>query len=230
MIRIDTGESLDIVYTTDSLIITTSTDGPTSTVVIAKLQHELPCYGLGVDDHKFCFIPSISLSTLLILVSGYIICLLLWFKKLRNLFGKLLMLYSLTVVCTNFVGCTFFVLHFKLQLKSELTCHATIATLPVLFMAITLSATCVLTHIAYGMYRSNKLLAQLSKEESKHLFRCYVAYTVGVPVVVFFLVMLYDVVTDSGKYTILPTATVLYPIIVPTRQHHLLTPLLPLIR
>ena len=27
---------------------------------------------------------------------------------------------------------------------------------------------------------------------------------VGVPVVVFFLMVLYDVVTDSGKYTILP--------------------------
>ena len=40
---IDTGEKLDIVYTTDSLIVTTPTDGHTS-MVIAKLEDELPCF------------------------------------------------------------------------------------------------------------------------------------------------------------------------------------------
>ena len=43
IIVIDTGEKLDIVYTTDSLIVTTPTDGHTS-VVIAKLENELPCF------------------------------------------------------------------------------------------------------------------------------------------------------------------------------------------
>jgi len=71
-------------------------------------------------------------------------------------------------------------------------------------MAISLSSTCILTHIAYGIYHSYKLQAELSKEVSKRFLRHYVAFMVGPPVFVFFLMMLYNTVTDSSKYTILP--------------------------
>ena len=40
---IDTGEELDIVYTTDSLIVAILTDGLTS-MVIAKLEENLLCF------------------------------------------------------------------------------------------------------------------------------------------------------------------------------------------
>ena len=42
IMKINTGEKLDIVYTTDSLIVTTPTDGHTSEV-ITRLDNELPC-------------------------------------------------------------------------------------------------------------------------------------------------------------------------------------------
>jgi len=42
IMKIDTGEKLDIVYTIDSLLIATPTDGHTS-VTIVKLDDELPC-------------------------------------------------------------------------------------------------------------------------------------------------------------------------------------------
>ena len=42
IMKIDTGEKLDIVYTTDSLIVTTPTDGHTSKVT-ARLENELHC-------------------------------------------------------------------------------------------------------------------------------------------------------------------------------------------
>jgi len=82
MIRIDTGERLDIVCTTNNLIITTPTDGRTSTVVIVKQQNELPCYGLGVDDQKVYFVPSVLFCALSIVAGGYIAGLHLVFKKL----------------------------------------------------------------------------------------------------------------------------------------------------
>ena len=41
IMKIDTGEQLDIVYTTNSLLIVTPTDGLTS-MVIAKTDDELP--------------------------------------------------------------------------------------------------------------------------------------------------------------------------------------------
>ena len=42
--RIDTGQKLDIVYTTESLLIVTPKDGRTS-MVITKIDDELPCLG-----------------------------------------------------------------------------------------------------------------------------------------------------------------------------------------
>ena len=44
IMRIDTGQQLDIVYTTESLPIVTPKDGRTS-MVITKIDDELPCLG-----------------------------------------------------------------------------------------------------------------------------------------------------------------------------------------
>ena len=44
ILRIDTGQQLDIVYTTESLLIVTPKDGHTS-MVITKIDNELPCLG-----------------------------------------------------------------------------------------------------------------------------------------------------------------------------------------
>ena len=73
IMKIDTGEKLDIVYTTDSLIITTARDGHTSEV-IAKKQNELLCYDMAANNQTgYYFIPPFVLSSLLVLVlSGYI--------------------------------------------------------------------------------------------------------------------------------------------------------------
>ena len=55
IMRIDTGQQLDIVYTTESLLIVTPKDGHTS-VKIAKIDDELPCLEypntITTDDNK----------------------------------------------------------------------------------------------------------------------------------------------------------------------------------
>ena len=62
IMRIDTGQQLDIVYTTESLLIVTPKDGHTSRV-ITKIDDELPCLGyhnasdendLNTRSHNTC--------------------------------------------------------------------------------------------------------------------------------------------------------------------------------
>ena len=54
------------------------------------------------------------------------------------------------------------------------------------------------------MYCCYKFQAPISEEASKFLFRCYTAYVVSTAMVVFLLMMWYDVRTRNGRYTILP--------------------------
>ena len=57
VIRIDTGQQLDIVYTTESLLIVTPKDGHTF-AVIARIVDELPC--LGTPTQLFIIKPSFN--------------------------------------------------------------------------------------------------------------------------------------------------------------------------
>ena len=97
IMKIDTGEKLDIVYTTDSLIVTTPTDGHTSEV-ITRLKNELHCASLNA-------MPELQYTLLMVMyvltfvVSSYILATHAIFKEFHNLFGKLLMLYNIFAVC-----------------------------------------------------------------------------------------------------------------------------------
>jgi len=80
IMMIDTGEKLDIVYTTDSLIAIIPTDGCTATV-ISRADIEPPCIETNID-----------LIVLIVGTDGYIVVVhLLFIKQLHNLFGMLLM-------------------------------------------------------------------------------------------------------------------------------------------
>jgi len=104
IMKINTGEKLDIVYTTDSLIVTTPTDGHTSEVIV-RLENELPCLNFdgAFDNYQLAEIVEFSLITV---VSGYIITMHVMFKELRNLLGKLLLMYNIAVVgmCITYIG------------------------------------------------------------------------------------------------------------------------------
>ena len=103
----DTGEKLDIVYTTDS---TTPRDGHMSEV-IAEQQNELPCYDTAANNQAGYFYSTICI----IFIVGAGKWIYLWptfanFKKWHNLFVKLLMLYSFSILGTNTASCTFLLL------------------------------------------------------------------------------------------------------------------------
>ena len=201
IMMIDTGERLDIAYTTDSLIVTTPTSDHTSQE-IAKLDNEIHCYATAADGLHYHFTLSMVTNLLVALISGYVVALHLMLKKLRNLFGKVLMLYSFTVLCSQLTSFVWFMLHVKIAVNSQFACHTITVVLNVVFMCTALSATCVLILLAHFMYRSHKLQQEMSERGSKQVFiRCAI-YVVGTALLVFFLTICYDVVTDSGRYTI----------------------------
>ena len=104
IMRIDTGQQLDIVYTTESLLIVTPKDDHTS-MVIAKIDDELPCleYHNTTDDRSFTVhLVEAIIYSLTIIVSACILIIHLLFKNLRkSLFGKLLSLYNLGIIFTS---------------------------------------------------------------------------------------------------------------------------------
>ena len=100
IMRTDTGQQLDIVYTTKNLLIVTPKDGHTSTV-ITKADDELPCleYPNRIGSSQAIQYLSVVTSVLVMVMSTCTLIVHLLFKRLRNMFGKLLILYSLCVVC-----------------------------------------------------------------------------------------------------------------------------------
>ena len=101
--RIDTGQQLDIIYTTESLLVVTPIDGHTS-MVIAKMDDEMACQEYqnttdGSPLSQFLLLLIVGSQTLLVfLASSCIFTVHLLFKELCNLFGKLLIFYSLGIM------------------------------------------------------------------------------------------------------------------------------------
>jgi len=201
VMRIDTGEKLDIMYITESLLVATPKDGHTS-VMIAKHQNELHCF---IPQNKIVGEPVILIvmvclnSTLLIIINGIVFIIHLMFKQLRSTFGKVLMTHNLGIIC---LAITLIVRALLPPTGTErllLACHIASISLLVFSSSSSASATCMLHFLMYILYRSNKL-QQISKEESKSLFRCYVAYILGSVFAVSFLTLSYDVGINNGAY------------------------------
>ena len=196
IMMIETGEKLDIVYTTDSLIVTIPTDGHTS-MVIAKLEDEQPCYTEVVDDN----VPqSIATTMLIMIVSGYIVTVHLLFKELRSTMGKLLMMYSSSIVLVCVVIIVILLTHYRIKVNSLAICQIITTTAVITVVLIDSFATCILTHYAYVMYRCYNLQPKLSAKRSKFLFRCYISYAIGSVVLLVTITMIYYAITGNNKY------------------------------
>jgi len=197
--RIDTGEKLDIAYTTNSLIVTTPIDGRTSEV-ISKLGNELPCINSdGTFDYRVQEVVEIIEFSLTFIVSGYIIAIHIMFKELQNLLGKLLVLHSICVLglCIAYFG----ILLTPLQPIIDLLafCYVSIISLMLSSVGIEALATCILSYIAMIMRRMYKRRSRISKEASQRHFRRYVIYTLGTILLVLFLIICFDAATGNYK-------------------------------
>ena len=203
IMRIDTGQQLDIVYTTDSLLIVTSIDGHTS-MVIAKIDAELSCPKYQDVGQIGEFVVKLILTSLMFLVSGYVCMVHLLFKELRSLFGKLLIFYSLGVMSTSTSVIALLLMNHLIMVNSQTICHTALIVFIMAAATYEVFATNILTHLAYTMYRCHKLKSGMSDKRSQFLFRCYLAYALITLVLLFFFVIPYDWRTGNGRYTLLP--------------------------
>ena len=206
IMRIDTGQQLDIVYTTESLLVVTPVDGHTS-MEIAKIDDEMPCLeyhntnGISLIAE---FLLTVILTSLMFIVSGYVFIVHLLFKELRTIFGKLLMFYSFGVMSMAASVIALVTMHLLITVNSQTICHTTMIIFIIAVATYEVFAANILTHLAYTMYRCYKLKSGISTETKQFLFRCYVSYALVTLVLLFFLVITYDWSTGNGKYTFLP--------------------------
>ena len=206
IMRIDTGQQLDVVYTTESIIVINPTNGQTSSV-IARHDNELACVlpdsMVHEDNHIGQLIGSMIISTLIMTVSGYILIVHFLFKQLHNLMGTLMISYNFTLVCQCIIINVWLLLCYQIPVNSQITCH----TITILFTVTSLGTetitTCILTYLANLMYYSYNL-KQMSKSKSKFLYKCYAAYVIGTIILYLFVIIAYDLKAGNGKYTIDP--------------------------
>ena len=69
IIRIDTGQQLDIVYTTQSHLVVTPTDGQTSAILISKNDPEL-----------FCVIPNTAMDVNILIIRSVAYITIKWLR------------------------------------------------------------------------------------------------------------------------------------------------------
>ena len=115
IMRIDTGQHLDIIYTTESLLIVTPKGDHTS-MVITKINDELSCLkhqnttnnsDHTTNDSRHTFYEIINVVLMIILSTCTLIVHLL-FKDLRtSLFEKLVMFYNYALRLQTLLFCPF---------------------------------------------------------------------------------------------------------------------------
>ena len=206
IMRIDTGQQLDIVYTTESLLVVTPKDGHTSVVIAKIADDDLPCLKSPntIDGNQI--IESVGIlitSSLIMMVSAYVLIVHLLFKELRTLFGMLLIFHSLCTVSTTIDVMALVIMHYWITVNSQAICHTATIIFTLSSAGTASFATSILTHAAYLIYRCYHLKSEISKKRSKFLFRCYTGYAAFILILLFFVTIAYDWRTGNGKYTIL---------------------------
>ena len=202
ILRLDTGEQLNIVYTKDSTLVVTM-KGFQTAIEVPRLHDELVCSMDNLPDDIVVPIPIyIYMSvwtTLVLAITGYNIIIHLLYKRLRNPIGKLLMLYSifLAVSCVSFFMILTFIFMFPINLNY--LCN----TFKLVFVATDIgyeaTATCILVHSMYYLRRSYKML-QIDPEETKVLLRRYFCYIIGTVAISLLAIVTYDVGTAEGRH------------------------------
>ena len=228
IMRTDTGQQLDIVYTTENLLIVTPKDGHNS-MVITKANDELPCleYPNTIGSSQAIQYLSVVTSVLVMVMSTCTLIVHLLFKRLRNMFGKLLILYNLCVICLCGAALATALMRYWIIVNSQAIFHIATIIFTLTYTGEELLSTSILYHLAYLMYRCYNLKSNLSKKRSEYLLRCCTSYTGFTLILVFFVTLAYDWSTGNGKHTILITGYYILLITLPITLHSLVISLLP---
>ena len=202
IMRIDTGEELEIIHTTESLIVAVSTDGHTSEIVL-MLDNEISCAtstGEYKPDVIWAIARQLGFSIPHSIMNVYIIAVHLLFAELRTVFGKLLMSHNIILFIVQIFSVAIILTHVAVSLGSQVLCQAILNTFMLLTMAFESFSTCILFHTMLIMYYSYKSKSEMPK----NLFLFYNCFVFGLFTLFASIIIGYDMYTGNGQQTILP--------------------------
>ena len=204
IIRNDTRQQLDIVYTTQSHLVVTPTDGQTSTMLISKNIPELFCSTTNTTDGS-AITQAVGMIKVafIALVSSYIVVVHIIFKEIRGTFGKLLMFSSIALVCGCINIITLSITHFNITINSTFPCYLFNFLFMQLLIIREAFATSYLAYLALLMRYTYKSI-EMSKTINKRLYKFGVMYALGSSLVFGFFVVMYDLGTGTYRHTLLP--------------------------
>ena len=203
IIRNDTGQQLDIVYTTQSHLVVIPTDGQTSTMLISKNDPELFCSSSNTTDDAAIQIIRALILLLSTLLSGYIAVLHLLFKELRTIFGKLMIIYNIAIAFRALDTFILLMTHYSFAVHSVTPCYLIYFVFMQLLMVSEGSATCITAYLAYIMRQSYKY-REVTTKQNKKLYINYTKYICGSLLLCDILIISYDFGTATFQNIILP--------------------------
>ena len=202
IIRNDTGQQLDIVYTTQSHLVVTPTDGQTSTMLISKNDPELFCFSPNTTDNiNLSIIRAVTLL-LSSLLNGYIPVLVLLFKEMRNTFGKLVTIQNLASSFSSFI-LIFIITHYSTAVYSITPCYLIHFVFMQSSMVSEGSATCITAYFAYVMSQCCKFI-EVTKAHNKQFYKNSIKYIFGSLLLFDILIFSYDFGTATFQHIVLP--------------------------
>ena len=169
---IDSGEELDIIYTTDSLLVVTLNGNQTS-MVIFKSEYEQSCTSIATGGDQVIFIGQEVAYALIALVNLYLLVLHLIYKEMRTLFGHLLIIYSVSVLVFYTSSKAMYATPFITN--SLFMCEILSLIFQICRTAREATSTCILACVAQLMHRSDNFRSGMPK----HSLRNYLMYILG---------------------------------------------------
>ena len=207
IMRIDTGEELEIIHTTESLLVAVPTDGHTSEIVLT-FDNETLCVSRSATTGSNLFLIGTSVLLVIALgsISAYIVAVHLLFPELQTVFGILLMSYNAAVLIATILDLLSYIIQHAVAVGSQLVCQAMITVFSLVIMVCESYSTCILFHVTYTMYRSFKLKSDMPK----NLLFFYNCFVFGLVAVFAVIIIGYDLYSGNGKQTILPSGYCLF--------------------
>ena len=205
IIRNDTGQQLDIVYTTQSHLVVTPKDGQTSTMLISKNDPELLCSTLisATDNVNILLIAGVVTLLLISILSGNIAMLLLLFKELHTTFGRLVIMYNIATAFRSFDVVILLITHYSIALYSITPCYLIYFMLMQSLIVAEGSATCITAYFAYVMRQSCKSI-EVKKVHNKQFYKNSMKYIFSSLLLFDILIFSYDFGTATFQHVILP--------------------------
>ena len=204
IIRNDTGQQLDIVYTTQSHLVVTPTDGQTSTMLISKNDPELFCSSPNTTGNDG---TSIIRAATIMLLSSLSSCstavLLPLFKELQNTSGKLMIIYNLASSFASFNVFILLIMHYSIAVHSITPCYLIYFVFMQSLIVTEGTATCITAYFAYVMRQSYKCI-EVTKVHNKQFYENCVRYIFGSLLLFDILIFSYDFGTATFQHVILP--------------------------